>query len=45
MCGIAGFFGRGTLDDLAGMVRSMYLRGPDDSGFFQDSEQAVFFRA
>jgi asparagine synthase (glutamine-hydrolysing) len=42
MCGIAGFFGRGTLDDLAGMVRSMYLRGPDDSGFFQDSEQAVF---
>ena len=33
MCGIAGFVGKGTQDDLSKMVQAIKHRGPDDQGF------------
>src|SRR3989344_4983343 len=32
MCGIAGFVGKGTQDDLSKMVQAIKHRGPDDQG-------------
>jgi asparagine synthase (glutamine-hydrolysing) len=42
MCGIAGFFGAGTSDDLAAMVRAELHRGPDDEGLFAATELPLF---
>lgn len=41
MCGIAGFSGEGSLDDLTNMTNSLFLRGPDAQGFFQDHAHCV----
>ena len=38
MCGIAGFFGTGSGDDLVAMVRAEIHRGPDDEGLYADAE-------
>lgn len=35
MCGIAGFIGPGTRDDLLRMTRCLADRGPDDEGFWE----------
>ena len=42
MCGIAGFAGQGTPDDLTKMARALIHRGPDDEGFHIDRELGVF---
>ncbi len=42
MCGIAGFVGRGSRDDLVAMTRAQAHRGPDEDGFHIDEAQAVF---
>ena len=34
MCGIAGFIGAGTIDDLHRMTRQLAHRGPDAEGFW-----------
>jgi len=34
MCGIAGFVGKGTIDDLEKMTTRLSHRGPDDKGVF-----------
>ena len=34
MCGIAGFVGEGSRNDLEKMIASIKHRGPDDKGFF-----------
>lgn len=36
MCGIAGFWGKGTDDDVLRMINAVRHRGPDDSGIFSD---------
>jgi asparagine synthase (glutamine-hydrolysing) len=43
MCGIAGFFGRGGVDDLVAMVRAQLHRGPDQEGIYADPELPAFF--
>lgn len=43
MCGIAGFFGEGSLQDLQSMMRAIRHRGPDANGYFQDDDLPVFF--
>jgi len=42
MCGIAGFVGNGTRDDLERMTRALAHRGPDGEGVHADAEHAVF---
>ncbi|MGD8387552.1 MAG: asparagine synthase (glutamine-hydrolyzing) [Desulfobacteraceae bacterium] len=42
MCGIAGFVGKGTEDDLDRMIRALVHRGPDDEGRYCEREEAVF---
>src|SRR5678815_2051364 len=42
MCGIAGFAGEGTRDDLARMNAAQASRGPDGEGIWVDPAQAVF---
>lgn len=42
MCGLAGFAGAGTRDDIAAMAACLAHRGPDDEGFFIDPEHRVF---
>jgi asparagine synthase (glutamine-hydrolysing) len=42
MCGIAGFVGRGERSQLGLMVEQVAHRGPDDGGFWVDSERRVF---
>lgn len=41
MCGLAGFVGSGTRDDLAAMMDTITHRGPDDSGFHLEPEHAL----
>ncbi len=41
MCGIAGFIGPGTPDDLQRMTRKLAHRGPDGEGFWR--EGAIYF--
>lgn len=41
MCGISGFAGMGTLDDIQRMTDAMAHRGPDDAGVWHDSDAAV----
>ena len=42
MCGIAGFAGEGTRDDLARMNAGQASRGPDGEGIWTDPAQAVY---
>src|SRR5450756_1901788 len=42
MCGIAGFAGAGTRDDLKRMNAAQASRGPDAEGIYHDPERAVF---
>jgi len=43
MCGIAGFVGYGSQNDIERMTHALYHRGPDADGFFHDKEKSVFF--
>ncbi len=42
MCGIAGFVGSGSLDDLNAMTSAIVHRGPDGGGAYNDPDQRVF---
>jgi asparagine synthase (glutamine-hydrolysing) len=42
MCGIAGFMGRGTGDDLKRMTDALIHRGPDGEGFWTDATKGVY---
>jgi asparagine synthase (glutamine-hydrolysing) len=42
MCGLAGFIGAGTLDDLEAMTRAIVHRGPDGDGHYVDPHAQVF---
>jgi asparagine synthase (glutamine-hydrolysing) len=42
MCGIAGFVGPGTADDIKRMADAMIHRGPDGEGYFADQHLPVF---
>lgn len=42
MCGIAGFVGRGSREDLKRMTRALAHRGPDADGHWHDSDRAVY---
>lgn len=42
MCGIAGFVGRGTINDLRAMTDALAHRGPDGAAHFVDSDHPVF---
>ncbi len=43
MCGIAGFVGTGTRDDIRRMTDAISHRGPDAEGFWHDPAAGVFF--
>ena len=42
MCGIAGFVGRGSIEDLRRMNAALAHRGPDDEGTWVDESHRVF---
>lgn len=42
MCGLAGFVGHGSRDDLASMTSTIAHRGPDAEGFHIDESAGVF---
>lgn len=42
MCGICGFAGKGSDDDLARMTRLLAHRGPDADGFWMDRSKKIF---
>lgn len=42
MCGITGFIGKGSREDLRLMTRALTHRGPDDEGFWIDDEHSVY---
>lgn len=42
MCGIAGFIGTGTFDDLKRMNEAQRSRGPDAEGHFCDPDQGIY---
>jgi len=42
MCGITGFFGRGTAEDLRRMSTTLVRRGPDSEGYFSDPAARIF---
>jgi asparagine synthase (glutamine-hydrolysing) len=42
MCGIAGFAGAGSREDLKRMNATQLTRGPDAEGIYHDPERAVF---
>lgn len=44
MCGIAGFVGKGTKDELERMTRSLSHRGPDDEGFLMRGDVGLGHR-
>lgn len=41
MCGISGFIGRGTTEDLQRMTSALAHRGPDDVGYWSDADHGV----
>ena len=43
MCGIAGFVGKGALDDILRMTEALVHRGPNDSGTWSDTASGIFF--
>jgi asparagine synthase (glutamine-hydrolysing) len=42
MCGICGFAGIGTLEDLQRMSDALYHRGPDAKGYWSDSSKGIY---
>ena len=42
MCGICGFVGRGSIQDLRLMTAVLVHRGPDDEGLWHDQSKAVY---
>jgi asparagine synthase (glutamine-hydrolysing) len=42
MCGLAGFVGAGSRDDLTRMTTALAHRGPDGDGFYVDDAKRVF---
>ncbi|MFY9462919.1 MAG: asparagine synthase (glutamine-hydrolyzing) [Candidatus Sungiibacteriota bacterium] len=42
MCGITGFFGEGTAEDLRRMNTTLTRRGPDGEGYFSDPAARIF---
>ncbi len=42
MCGIAGFVGRGSAEDLEAMTGALAHRGPDGAGTWADTDARVF---
>ena len=42
MCGIVGFIGEGSSEDLKKMVSTLDHRGPDGKGYFIDEKLKVF---
>ncbi len=42
MCGITGFFGAGTAEDLRRMNTTLIRRGPDGEGYFSDPANRIF---
>lgn len=42
MCGIAGFVGGWSFEDLRTMTRSLYHRGPDGEGLWHDPDFSVY---
>ncbi|HCP46069.1 MAG TPA: asparagine synthase (glutamine-hydrolyzing), partial [Deltaproteobacteria bacterium] len=42
MCGLVGFVGQGSVEDLRRMVATLEHRGPDDEGVFVDEGLAVY---
>ena len=42
MCGIAGFIGQGTLEDLKDMNNTLAHRGPDAEGYWYDRDRGVY---
>jgi len=42
MCGICGFTGHGSPEDLERMVSALVHRGPDDEGRWYDLQRGVF---
>lgn len=42
MCGIAGFVGRGGIEDLKKMAALLVHRGPDGEGFYEDRDKSVY---
>lgn len=42
MCGITGFIGQGTLEDLKNMTEVLVHRGPDAEGFWHNKDRAVY---
>lgn len=42
MCGLTGFIGKGSIEDLKRMNNIIRHRGPDDDGFYCDEEKGVY---
>ena len=42
MCGITGFIGNGSIDDLKSMSSALSHRGPDAEGCWQDSQAGIY---
>ena len=42
MCGICGFVGRGSIDDLKRMNKALLHRGPDAQGIWSDPSQGIY---
>jgi len=42
MCGITGFVGSGSQEDLEQMASSLEHRGPDEEGFWSDSGKGIY---
>jgi asparagine synthase (glutamine-hydrolysing) len=42
MCGITGFIGDGSIDDLKKMSSALSYRGPDAEGYWQDPQSSIY---
>ena len=42
MCGICGFAGRGSPEDLVRMNETLTHRGPDEDGFWHNRDEGVY---
>jgi asparagine synthase (glutamine-hydrolysing) len=42
MCGITGFIGNGSIDDLKRMSSALSYRGPDAEGYWQDQQAGIY---
>ncbi len=43
MCGIAGFFGKGSREDITAMSEALRYRGPDAHGEYHDAKRNLWF--